>query len=1822
MESAILKKALCVILMLAMVISMVPTVFAAELQERAVVGAAGKYVISQTDYPITSGVTESQILLNNAEGNDQVACFMMTAKPQAQISFKASYHGYYTEGSTPASRAEKAENLTWGMDRTTDQAANYEKATGDKVIFATNGDYYNMQTAQPLGYLVMEGNVVQTDNGLAQEPYFAVLKDGSFAIRDYGTPLDDVQEAVSGPFYLVKDGVNVANKDDPYLMPRNAIGMKEDGTVVTCVVDGRQAPYSSGLTIWETAELMLANGVVDCIYLDGGGSATYASVREGTEDLIVRNSPSDGPERTVASALLMVSTAPSDGNFDHASLYPKNQVYTPGSSVQMEAIGVDKTGAPAEVPADLNWYVPAGQGTISEDGIFTAKAGYYGQVDVSLRKGNTVYGTTTLQIADIDDLYFVGESISLDFNSDSDLGLTAKSEKRFINYKVGDFTWEINSLTEGVQNADFGVMNGNIFHTASADQTLNGTVTVSYTKQDGTVLSDTISVEIGKLPVVMQDFEPDENGQLTAAHFHMGKNTYHYEDSPYGPGYVGDYPELTVITGGTYSGAPTYTTLTAPYAFTGNYDSAVPAAPIFNANGYTYYLWPNGTIDQYMAGDLKTISREDGGQVRSGDYALELDYDYASYNGSANANFYIRYCGEELNIEGYPTEVGVWIYAPEGTANYMIACDIAAWNGNGYSTKNLFLTAANGSPVINWTGWMYCSANIESLHPFISEEHPLKIRQGEGLFWLSYQPGKQLGGRYNGSLYFDDYRFVYGTNLDDLVNPEITSVSLNGVEIAEDGSTVIDTSSVEIKALFNDPESKNRSGVDASKTVMFIDNKNISVDGSDAEATTRTTLGNGPHTITVQVADGDGNMANITRSFTVAAADASNAKITVTAPEAVTLGGKYVMEVKADGVVNQVDLSMLNINSDFCKVEPEVAFTEGVTGTSTYTPTGFKKSSLVMNMTAEAGMTGTIATITFTIPEDVDREVDFFMYQINNITFTDKDGNEGTDAYGLVKKVVEAYYDVTIGPAIVGREITITVTDINGDLAADVTVYFNGAEIGKTNEQGQLTTDVAKELPALTDFIVTARSDKGLSFEAKGTVFTYAGNEDALPTSIQTIYTANASTSQTITWFSNLNYAREKAYIRFMTEQDYQKLTRGEGPDTDYITRRGTCEPVMFPISKSAAGFNSVTLTDLTPDTTYVYWVGDGSEGNWSEKCTFHTEPETKEETSFYVLSDTQMLGNPEADEEAISIMNTVLADIGAKGADFGIVTGDYIDNGGTYGHYQEMLDLFQNSAVASVPLLKTLGNHEYYGDLSGDVANKVFSLPGRDYYSVETNGVYVAVINNSADLDEAMQWLAEDAAKSECQWKFLSVHQPAYYTNVNGGSNAFHEKIPAVAEAAGIDIVFSGHDHSYARTEMLKDGRVVEDDGTVYMICGDMGEKSRDLNYAATNDPNFHFAMVSQEYEALYVMVKATAKSLTVTAYNLDGTIMDSFTKTVKEEQPDPGPDDPDPTPETHNYVYNRTIGTLICTDADCGMEAPADYTGWATDSASGKKMYFIGGKYQTGWFTLGDEVYHFDAKTGEAHIFTTFNDVKTTCVEQGYMDIVCSCGEKEHFEHAKPSGHVNEQKTTNDGTVYYVCKNCGRISKYNLSFADVMDDDWFAPNVAYVVENGLFAGRNALTFDPDTAMTRVEFVSVIWRLAGKPEFENTSKPIYSDCNGNAWYSAAVNWSTKYGIINGVGDNLFDPDGNITREQIVTILYRYAEYIKLEHESVSADYKSMFVDGKTVSEYADQAMSWAVGAGLIQGDEANRIVPQGLATRAEVATMIMRYHKLLNAVE
>lgn len=1083
--------------------------------------ASGKILVSQTDYTLIDGVTESDIFLNTKEGNAQIAGFMTTIAPGAKATFKASYNGYYTEGSTPASRKDKAANLAWSMEKTTMQAANYTKATGGNVIMAMNGDYYNMQTLQPLGYLIMEGNLIQKNNGVANEPYFAVLKDGTYAIRDAGVDCSDVLEAISGPFYLIKDGQPCYN-GNPDLMPRNCIGIKADGTVVTFLADGRQSPYSVGMTIDEEISFLYAQGVVNAIFLDGGGSATCATKREGTTDLQVRNRPSDGVERTVASALLLVSTAESDGVFDHASLSPNNTVYTPNSQIQFSAIGVDKNGGEAALPENVTWTVAdAKSGTIDANGLFTPAKNYKGDVTARLLVDGTVKGTTSVKIADITDLYFSSSSVSLDFGATSDLGLVAKCDGVDIAYKPGDFKWTIKSKTAGVPDKDVGHMDGNTFVAGTGSGTMNATVTVTYANDRSK--SAEVGVEIGKLPVTLMDFEPINGQRQTCAHYHWGK--YDYVDNGMNPdhGYIGNVSPITVTTHGTYSDNPTTAELSAPYRFTGNWDSDVPASDIFRANGYSYYLWPNASITQYLCGDLKMTTAAEGGQVRFGDYAMELNYDYESYDGSKNSNFYVRYCGDQIKIEGTPTEIGVWIYAPENTPCYSLYADIMFWNGSNYGTKNYLLShkGANGerSTIIDWTGWMYCSANIQDIWQYQDDEHPLSIIPGAGVFWLSYQPAKvddMMGhagaGRRNGTIYFDNYRAVYGTNLDDLDNPVIDEMTVNGQTLADDGSTVINANAIEAVASYDDVDGQNRSGINAKATVIKIDGEELPSDNSDTNATVRLTLQNGKHTMTVSVSDAFGNTVEKTTAFVVAGDMQDTATVSVSGSDFVPLGSDYTLTVAADGKVRSADITMLNLNDDIG--QPTVTYANGVTGKLVYTKTGFKKAMLTLHLESAAPVEGELATLTFQIDAGLDTTVNQFTYTVSNIALTAANGEAYTAAQAAVRLPLSAYYSIQPGPQAVGMSSVIAVYEKDGSPAAGVTVSLDGAEIGKTDANGLLETDAMKTKDAGTVCVLTAVGTKGVAEATKVTVLADAAGTEYTAVHLNAVQ--GSSTNQNI----------------------------------------------------------------------------------------------------------------------------------------------------------------------------------------------------------------------------------------------------------------------------------------------------------------------------------------------------------------------------------------------------------------------------------------------------------------------------------------------------------------------------------------------------------------------------------------------------------------------------------------------------------------------------------------------------------------------------------
>ena len=180
--------------------------------------------------------------------------------------------------------------------------------------------------------------------------------------------------------------------------------------------------------------------------------------------------------------------------------------------------------------------------------------------------------------------------------------------------------------------------------------------------------------------------------------------------------------------------------------------------------------------------------------------------------------------------------------------------------------------------------------------------------------------------------------------------------------------------------------------------------------------------------------------------------------------------------------------------------------------------------------------------------------------------------------------------------------------------------------------------------------------------------------------------------------------------------------------------------------------------------------------------------------------------------------------------------------------------------------------------------------------------------------------------------------------------------------------------------------------------------------------------------------------------------------------------------------------------------------------------------------------------------------------------------------------------------------------------TFGDVKEDDWYYPGVKYVYENGLFQGTDN-GFEPASNMTRAMIVTVLYRLAG--EEETTGENVFSDVSSDAWYTQSIIWAAEENIIGGVAEGLFAPNENLTREQLAVILFRFAKRIGLDTEDIVQDLSS-YEDAGDISSYATDAMQYAVATGLIQGRTQTEIAPKASITRAEVATILMRFDGML----
>ncbi len=194
-----------------------------------------------------------------------------------------------------------------------------------------------------------------------------------------------------------------------------------------------------------------------------------------------------------------------------------------------------------------------------------------------------------------------------------------------------------------------------------------------------------------------------------------------------------------------------------------------------------------------------------------------------------------------------------------------------------------------------------------------------------------------------------------------------------------------------------------------------------------------------------------------------------------------------------------------------------------------------------------------------------------------------------------------------------------------------------------------------------------------------------------------------------------------------------------------------------------------------------------------------------------------------------------------------------------------------------------------------------------------------------------------------------------------------------------------------------------------------------------------------------------------------------------------------------------------------------------------------------------------------------------------------------------------------------YSTCVEVGENAG-GLPYVDVAEGDWFYDAAAYTYYEGLMTGTDTTHFAPYNQLARAQFALILYRMEGEPAV-NTDKS-FGDIRGDEWYGPAVLWAAEQGIVTGYTDTkLFGPADNITREQMVVMMHRYAKYLGKD-TNVSADY-SNFADASSVSGFAEKAMGWAVGNGIIAGkDNGTKIEPWGNTSRAEAAIIIQRFMK------
>ena len=497
-------------------------------------------VFSSSSVQLAPGITQEIHYATSADGKQMVYYIATGDITRGDVHVYANY-------------AHNDPSLGWEMSRVEDQANAAQANRGDpnspnyienyNVIASINGSGFNMQTGEPSGLLVMDGKEYQ---GINSAGFFGILDDGTAVIgttQEYNTIYKDrVKEGIAGfGSTLIKNGEIAINRTESYYSnraSRTAVGITKTGKVVFMVLDGRQEPFSCGGSMEEIAQIMFEAGCVEAINLDGGGSTTFVAKQPGDDALSVVNRPSDGFARSVSTSLLMVSTAPSSTEFDHAMIESEYKYSTIGTSVKLTAKGISPAGNEVEIPDGYTWAVSDERfARVSEDGVFTGLRN--GTVEVYMMLDGEIIGTTEMNVVVPENVYFTRTHMDAVYGANTTLPVAASYNNKPVAFSNADVVFTL-------ENENHGTINGNIF-----------------------VGNEASGVKVVKINVCLANDE-SVSGSITLNMFKQGENSFDFSMATGGDrqfAWLRDIENATTVDFITYTAVDLDADMTTNYIF-------------------------------------------------------------------------------------------------------------------------------------------------------------------------------------------------------------------------------------------------------------------------------------------------------------------------------------------------------------------------------------------------------------------------------------------------------------------------------------------------------------------------------------------------------------------------------------------------------------------------------------------------------------------------------------------------------------------------------------------------------------------------------------------------------------------------------------------------------------------------------------------------------------------------------------------------------------------------------------------------------------------------------------------------------------------------------------------------------------------------------------------------------------------------------------------------------------------------------------------------------------------------------------------------------